>query len=86
MAHELFCFLFFFNFKLVPIDLELNSTLGNQTYFYQKCGSCTQKSNETWNLKIRVKIKKKTFVIEKLQMEGGGTKIFVYSRPQDSWL
>ena len=43
----------------MPIDLELNSALGNQTYFYQKCGSCTQKSNETWNLKIRVKIKKK---------------------------
>ena len=42
----------------MPIDLELNSALGNQTYFYQKCGSCTQKSNETWNLKIRVKIKK----------------------------
>ena len=47
MAHKLFCFLFFLNFKLVPIDLELNSALGNQTYFYQKCGSCTQKSNET---------------------------------------
>ena len=59
MAHELFCFWFFLNFKLVPIDLEFNSALGNQTYFYQKCGSCTQKSNETWNLKIRVKIKKK---------------------------
>ena len=42
----------------MPIDLEWNSALGNQTYFYQKCGSCTQKSNETWNLKIRVKIKK----------------------------
>ena len=70
----------------MPIDLELNSALGNQTYFYQKCGSCTQKSNETWNLKIRVKILKKTFVIEKLQMESSGTKIFVYSRPKDSWL
>ena len=43
----------------MPIDLEFNSALGNQTYFYQKCGSCTQKSNETWNLKIRVKTKKK---------------------------
>ena len=42
----------------MPIDLEFNSALGNQTYFYQKCGSCTQKSNETWNLKIRVKTKK----------------------------
>ena len=42
----------------MPIDLELNSSLGNQTYFYQKCGCDTQKSNETWNLKIRVKIKK----------------------------
>ena len=44
----------------MPIDLELNSALGNQTYSYQKCGSGTQKSNETWNLKIRVKIKRKT--------------------------
>ena len=43
----------------MSIDLEFNSALGNQTYFYQKCGSCTQKSNETWNLKIRVKTKKK---------------------------
>ena len=85
MAHKIFVSDFFKNFKLVPIDLELNSALGNQTYFYQKCGSCTQKSNETWNLKIRVKIKK-TFVIERLQMENGGTKIFVYSRPQDLWL
>ena len=59
MARELFCFLFFKNFQLVSIDLELNSTLGNQTYFNQKCGSCTQKSNVTWNLKIWVEIKKK---------------------------
>ena len=52
----------------MPIDLELNFALGNQIYFYQK--KSTQKSNETWNLKIRVKIeKKKTFVIERLQME-----------------
>ena len=58
MTHKLFCFWFFKNFKLVPVDLEFNSALGNQTYFYQKCGSCTQKSNETWNLKIRVKTKK----------------------------
>ena len=92
MTHELFWFWFFWNFKLVPIDLELNSAMGNQTHFYQKCGSCTQKSNETWNLKIRVKIKKKKKkkrkknAIERLQMESGGTKILVYARPQDSWL
>ena len=49
----------FFYFKLVATKLELNSTLGNQTYFYQKCGRSTQKSNEAQNLKIRVKIKKK---------------------------
>ena len=54
-----FVFNFSKNFKLVPISLELNSALGNRTYFYQKCGSCTQKSNETWDLKIRVKIWKK---------------------------
>ena len=47
MAHELFAFDFFKNSKQLPIDLELNSALENQTYFYQKCGSCTQKSNET---------------------------------------
>ena len=41
----------------MPIDLELNFALGNQIYFYQKKKS-TQKSNETWNLKIRVKIEK----------------------------
>ena len=28
----------------------------------------------------------KKIVIERLQMESGGTKIFVYSRPQNSWL
>ena len=27
----------------MQIDLELNSALGNQTYFHEKCGSCTQK-------------------------------------------
>ena len=59
MAQKRCCFWCFLNFKLVPVDLELNSALRNQIYFYQKCGSCTQKSNETWNLKIRVKIKKK---------------------------
>ena len=42
----------------MSIDLELNSALGNQTYFYQKCGSGTQKSNETRNLYNRIKIKK----------------------------
>ena len=47
------------NFKLVSIDLELNSAFGNQTYFYQKCGSGTQKSNETRNLKNQIKIEKK---------------------------
>ena len=52
----------------MSIDLELNSALGNQTYFYQKCGSGTQESNETQNFKNRVKIKKETFVIERLQM------------------
>ena len=40
----------------------------HKLYFYQKCGSGTLKSNETWNLKNWVKIKKKTFVIERLQM------------------
>ena len=50
---------FFFNFELVSIDLESNSALGNQTYLYQKCGRGTQKSNETRNLKIPVKITKK---------------------------
>ena len=42
----------------MSIDLELSSALENQTYFYQKCGSDTQKSNETRNLKNRIKIKK----------------------------
>ena len=50
------------------MNLELNTALGNQTYFYQKFGSGTQKSNETRNLKNWIKIKKKTFVIEKFQM------------------
>ena len=39
--------------------LELNTALGNQTYFYQKFGSGTQKSNETQNLKNWIKTKKK---------------------------
>ena len=68
--------------SLDPIDLEFNSALENETYLYQKCGSCTQKSNETWTLKIRVKTKK-TFVIERLQMESVGTKIFVYLKEFD---
>ena len=54
----------------MPIDLELNSALGNQTYFYQKCGSCTQKSNETWNLKIRVKTKKKKNICDWKGIDG----------------
>ena len=45
--------------KTVPLEVIAIFFFLNQTYFYQKCGSCTQKSNETWNLKIRVKIKKK---------------------------
>ena len=76
MTHELFWFWFFWNFKLVPIDLELNSAMGNQTHFYQKCGSCTQKSNETWNLKIRVKIKKKKKKKEKkMRLKGYRWKV-----------
>ena len=43
----------------MSIDLELNSALENHTYFYQKCGSGTHKSNEIRNLKNQVKIKKK---------------------------
>ena len=86
MAHKRFCFWYFKNFKSVLIDLELNSASGNQTYFYQKCGSCTQKSNKTWTLKVQFKTKKETFVIERLQIETGGTKILVYWRPQDSCL
>ena len=43
----------------MPIDLELNFALENQTYFYKTCGSCTQKSNETWNLEIWATIEKK---------------------------
>ena len=50
---------------MVPINSELNSPLGNQTYFYQKCGRGTQKSNETQNLKIRVKIEKKNICDQK---------------------
>ena len=38
----------FWNFKLVPIDSELNSALQNQTYFYKKFGRGTEKSNQTW--------------------------------------
>ena len=45
----------------MPIDLALNFALGNQTYFHKKCGSCIQKSNETWNLKIRVTIEKNIY-------------------------
>ena len=56
----------------MPINLELNSTLGNQTYFYQKCESCTQKSNETWNLKIQVKIYKNS---KHLRLKGSRLKL-----------
>ena len=45
--------------ELAPINLELSSALGKQSYFYQKSGRGTQKSNETQNLKIRAKIFKK---------------------------
>ena len=58
MAHELFCFRCFLNFKLVPIDLELNSALGNQIYSYQKCGSGTQKKQRNLKFEIWVKITK----------------------------
>ena len=37
----------FLNFKLVPIDSELNSALGNLTDFYQKIGCGTQKNSQT---------------------------------------
>ena len=35
------------NLNLVPIDSELNSALGYQTYFYQIYGRGTQKSTQT---------------------------------------
>ena len=54
----------------MPINLELNSALGNETYFYQKYGSCTQKSNETLNLKIRVKIFLKKPICDRKAPEG----------------
>ena len=38
---------FYLILRVCVFNLEFNSALGNQTYFYQKCGSCTQKSNET---------------------------------------
>ena len=69
MAHELFGFWLFLSFKLVSIHLELNSALGNQTCYYQKCGSGTQKSNKTWNLKNHVKIKKKNICDQKASDE-----------------
>ena len=71
----------FLNFKLVSIDLESNSALGNHTLFYPKCGSGTQKSNETRNLKNRVKIEKKNICNQKALDGGSGrTKIFAHSR------
>ena len=41
-------------------DLELNPALGNQTFFIKYVDMVLSKSNETQNLKIRVKIKKKS--------------------------
>ena len=59
---QTFLFFIFLNFKLVPNNLELNSAFGNQTYFYQRYGSGTQKSDKTGDLKSRVKIKKKKYL------------------------
>ena len=69
-----FAFDVFKNFKLVLIYLELNSDLGDQTYFYQNCRSYTQKSNETWNLKIRVKIKIKNLWLKGCRWKVVGSK------------
>ena len=80
MAHKRFCFKFFKNFIFVPVDLEFNSALGNQTYI-KNVGVVLRKAMklETWKSGLK-KNKKKTFVTERLQMESGGTKIFVHSR------
>ena len=66
----------------MPINLEFNSALGNQTYFYQKCGSCTQKSNKTWNLKIRVKTKKKHLWLKgyRWKVKGAGFMVLAQAR------
>ena len=34
----------------MPIDLEFNSALGNQTYFYQECEGSTQQKQQNSNL------------------------------------
>ena len=56
--------------------------------FIKNADVVLSKSNETRNLKMRVKIKKiYIYLLLKGSIWGsGGTKIFAYSRPQDSWL
>ena len=64
-GRQAFLFLIFLNFKLVPINSELNSASGNQIYLYQKIGCGTQKSSQTW--KCRLKPKKNHLCDQKAQ-------------------
>ena len=45
----------FLNSNLVPVDSELNSALGNQSYFYQIYGHGTKKSSQTWKSGLKLK-------------------------------
>ena len=46
-GHTSFFVFEFSNFKLVPINSELNSAMKNQTYFYKKFARGTGKSSQT---------------------------------------
>ena len=70
---------------MVPIDLVFNFGLSNQTYFYQKCGCWTHKSNQTQNLKIYVEIKKKKNICNWKAPDGEMPgQVLAYSRPKES--
>ena len=69
----------FWNFKLVPIDSELNSALKNQTYFYKIFGPGTGKSSQTWKKWDKI-LQKRPLVTIATKLEISGTKTFFSER------
>ena len=53
-GHTSFFGLGFSDFKLVPVNLALNSASKCQTYFYHKCGHGTDKTSQTWKSKLKL--------------------------------
>ena len=83
---QLFCFGSFLNFKLVQIDLELNLHYKIKLILIKNVGVILRKAAKlkTWKSGLKSKKKKNFFWSIGSRYESGGTKIFKYSRPQDS--